>query len=100
MLSMVPCFDKLELSALVDECAAQVVADAEHAGHPHEGGVDFCSPFCACACCGHTYLAPWTLRFYEEQLVLYPEDSAEPDFGYAEVRHFLSADSAFRPPQV
>ncbi|MFT4754872.1 MAG: hypothetical protein ACI9GM_001049 [Salibacteraceae bacterium] len=41
---MYPCDDEL----LVSELEQTEIHNAEHNGHEHEQGADYCSPFCVC----------------------------------------------------
>ena len=43
-MSMYPCDDEL----LVSKLDQVEMHNAEHNGHEHEEGVDYCSPFCVC----------------------------------------------------
>lgn len=42
---MYPCDDEM----LVSDLDHMEISNAEHNGHEHEPGVDYCSPFCVCA---------------------------------------------------
>jgi hypothetical protein len=50
LLSVLPCADGFGQSRSDSQ---QVIISADNHQHPqHHTGSDFCSPFCACSCCG------------------------------------------------
>lgn len=98
VLSCLPCNDnEYELLPMAYQTENVATDDHQHENHSHCN--DFCSPFCACACCGMTISFQAAFN-YTITSRLIPFQLGAQNFFYLSPNSLQSLEGIFQPPQV